>query len=252
MADHYAYVPLIGLFIVVVWGATECLERRHIGQALRWSFVLAGLAILSFLTYRQVGYWQDGVTVLSHAFQVTSGNLQVEKQLANAMVRQGDIEGAVPHLLNIAQKDPQDATNLINLGSYYASAGRARDAMRQFEAVIRLTDHLAPNQRNQQFRSYALLSLGFAYITLGDFPRALTNFEAANKSDPITVNRTIQTVGQSLTSAPSEAGALKLSLLLKTKSEDKEASSLLQDAIEANPDYKDARALLNYLNGESK
>ncbi len=62
------------------------------------------------------------------------------------------------------------------------------------------------------------------------------------------VNQVIEAYDNSLAAAPSEASHLKLSLLLRAKGHDRQASSMLEDATNANPDYSDIRELLKYLN----
>ena len=86
MADRYTYLPLIGLFFIVVWGLSDFFDLLGVGAKPRRAVALGGIGVMSFLTFRQLNYWQDSVTLWSHAFEVTGGDLQVEKQLANAMV----------------------------------------------------------------------------------------------------------------------------------------------------------------------
>src|SRR5206468_19415 len=74
MADRYSYVPFIGIFIAVVWPAHELLQRSKIGLAI--GGLVAGIALILFAgaTVSQVRYWQNSVTLFSHAVTVTSLN----------------------------------------------------------------------------------------------------------------------------------------------------------------------------------
>ena len=69
MADRYTYIPLVGVFIVVSWGAVD-LTSRWRGQRFALSagaaVVLAGCFIGTRL---QVGYWRNSLALFSHALQ---------------------------------------------------------------------------------------------------------------------------------------------------------------------------------------
>src|SRR5208283_3716151 len=76
MADRYAYLPFVGLFLMVCWSAAEWSEQRKLATA--WLAVpsVIVLLVLMVVTHRQIDYWSDHVTLWSHALQVTSGNWQ--------------------------------------------------------------------------------------------------------------------------------------------------------------------------------
>ena len=71
MADRYAYIPLIGIFIIVAWGVPELLkEWRYRKNVLKAS---AGILILTLMpiTWIQVSHWKSSITVFKHAIKVT-------------------------------------------------------------------------------------------------------------------------------------------------------------------------------------
>src|SRR5438477_2838436 len=71
MADRYTYIPLIGLFVVVSWGAVDLSKRwpmKKMARALGASAALAGCIIIGFA---QVRIWQDSVSLFTHALAVT-------------------------------------------------------------------------------------------------------------------------------------------------------------------------------------
>lgn len=247
MADRYAYLPLIGLFVVIVWGAQDILLSQRAAMATRCMIAISALGALSLLTLQQVGYWRDSETIWTRALEVTHGDIQVEKQLANALVVTGDGDKALPHLVHIAQADPQDTTIHVNLGACYAAQGRSQEAAQEFEKVVQLTEHkdLTPDIR--KFRTSAMLNLGFAYTRTGDYSRALANFTAADHFDPEMTHTVAQQLQSSLSETPSEAGYIKLALLLRAKGEVQEAMSVLQDAINHHSGTVDSSALSDLL-----
>ena len=82
MADRYTYIPMIGIAVILVWGAYE-LTRQWRG--VWWAAPLTALfCCYATLTWRQLGYWQESHALFEHAVQVTGGNY-----LANTIL--GDI-----------------------------------------------------------------------------------------------------------------------------------------------------------------
>jgi Tfp pilus assembly protein PilF len=252
MADRYAYLPLIGLFVALIWGAADLLESLHVGTLPRCALATLALAVFCWLTSQQLGYWQNSVTIWSRTLEITNGDLQVEKQLANALVTAGETQQVLPHLINITRRDPNDTTDHANLGACYAALGQTEDAMQEFQKVVQLTDHSDLSPDDRKVRSSAFLNLGFAYAHSKDYRTALTNFQGATASDSSMVDQLIAKFEGDIAAAANERSYLNLSLLLRAEGKDSQASSLLEDAIHANPDYVNSRDLLNYLNTDPK
>ncbi len=71
-ADRYTYVPLVGIFIALAWGAGDLLARlslrdRHVVAAAAATLVLLACTLLTWL---QVYYWHDSVALWEHAMMV--------------------------------------------------------------------------------------------------------------------------------------------------------------------------------------
>jgi len=249
MADRYAYLPLIGLFVMAAWSATDFFDHFHLSMMTRWAVAFLALALLSFLSFQEMGYWENSVTIWSRALQVMPGNVHIEEQLANALAQRGDAEAAMPHLLNIEKLDPEDAPTHANLGSCYAMRGEMQDAIREFEIVITLTNHADLSPPDRLSRSSAQLNLGFAYAESKEFAMALKSLQGADQTNPAFIDSTMEAVGRNLAASPSDLGFLRLGLLLRAKGNEQDASSILERAIAKNPDYVNSRELLDFLRG---
>jgi tetratricopeptide (TPR) repeat protein len=251
MADRYAYLPLIGLFGVVVWGAFDFFDQRRM-RGERWGIAAIALAAIFLLSLQQIGYWQNSTTLWSQALRITDGNLQVEKQLANALVMSRDTEHALPHLINIVRLDPKDTTAHVNLGACFAAQGQIAEATREFARVVQLTDHKDLDPDDRKFRTSAFLNLGFAYVRSRDYPNALLNLRGASDFDPPMVDKMITDFESSVATQPSEGSYLTLSLLLRARGKDAQATSILEDAVKGNSEYVNCKDLLDYLNSQPK
>ena len=97
MADRYTYIPLIGLFIALTWGAWEIFGGR-IQYKFIWATVACGILAACFrLTMKQAGYWRDSETLFAHALQVTRNNPVAEYSYGAALVPQNRVDEAFPH-----------------------------------------------------------------------------------------------------------------------------------------------------------
>ena len=73
-ADRYTYLPMIGVYLMIVWLLKEVAERwpqTRVGLA--WTAV-AVMTVLSAITYQQVSYWIDSYALFEHAAQVVDEN----------------------------------------------------------------------------------------------------------------------------------------------------------------------------------
>src|SRR5262249_51431149 len=103
MADRYAYVPLIGVFVMIVWGAAEfkTVPRR----AITFVACVAVMIALSVKSSHQTGYWRDDVTLFEHAKNVTYNNSTAFDMLGNVYAREGKFDEAIQEFSKIPAAD---------------------------------------------------------------------------------------------------------------------------------------------------
>jgi protein O-mannosyl-transferase len=248
MADRYAYLSIIGLFIMFAWGTAELLDKFGAAKQVRWALVVIVLVLLCVLTSQQISYWENSVSIWSHTIDATKSNAVAERKLAFALVSQGSNEDAVVHFVNAVNIDPSDVASRVNLGAYYAAHDRLPDAMQEFQTAIALTnDSRKLSVEDKNYRGSALLDLGFAYALSKDYPQALATLKAANQDNSALVDRTENAIARALTNQPSEDANLKMGLLLRAEGRNEEAVSALQNAVSTNPQYSRIRDLLQFL-----
>jgi hypothetical protein len=97
-ADRFSYWPHIGLFAAVVWGLEEVVERFRVPALVSATVGAVVLASLAGLTWVQVGYWRDSVTLWEHAVAATTDNHLAHQRLSVSYRREGREEEADYHL----------------------------------------------------------------------------------------------------------------------------------------------------------
>jgi tetratricopeptide (TPR) repeat protein len=137
MADRFAYVPLIGLFIMVVWGAADWAGRWSWGATgLKWGSALA-LGACALLTSRQLPYWQNSVTLFEHALAVTPDNGTAHQVLGAGLYSQGQYERALAEYRAGAALEPFGTKVHYNMGLVLQVQKKWQEAADQYEIVVR-------------------------------------------------------------------------------------------------------------------
>ena len=119
IADRYAYLPLIGIFVIIAWGVPELLKEWHYRKnVLKAS---AGILILTLMpiTWIQVSHWKSSITVFKHAIKVTDKKypnfVAVHNNLGAALVAEGKNEEAISHYKMAIKINPDFALAQKNL-----------------------------------------------------------------------------------------------------------------------------------------
>jgi protein O-mannosyl-transferase len=171
-ADRYTYLPLVGIFIALAWGARELVAERF-----RGALMPAGAAICAVclaVTCVQAGYWRNSETLYRRALEATSSNYWAFNSLAAHVAANGRPAEAVPLLEQALQISPEFADAHYNLGCALAALGRSAEAVPHFEAAVRLK----PGHADARF------NLGTALADQNRLPEAIDAFSAAARLKP--------------------------------------------------------------------
>ena len=139
IADRYAYLPFIGLFLMVSWGIADFAKQRGLSPAVLRGISLAALIALATVTYRQIGYWKDNITLWSHGIDVTQGNFLAENNLGKALLQQGRVEDGVAHFYKAAALYPDDPVSNLNVGLYEQKKGNYSAAIERYQKTLSIT-----------------------------------------------------------------------------------------------------------------
>ena len=148
MADRYTYVPIIGVLIMVAWGVPELLEKwRHRNTALATVTVVM-LCIFSFVTWKQVGYWQNNTTLFKHTLEKTTNNPIIHYNLGNLLASQGKFDDAIKQFRESIRISPGYAKAHNNLGNALLYQGRLDEAIGSYREALRINPDYVIAQKN--------------------------------------------------------------------------------------------------------
>jgi Flp pilus assembly protein TadD len=170
MADRYAYIPLIGVFTVVVWELSEAAEKWRVPVAVRTSAALLIGVVLSAVTVVNIGYWRDSVTLFSHARAVIPfANSRIETNLAAALLDLGRRAEAMEHFRVAESLAPDAFIPHFNIGYALVDAGDNAGALPELQAAVRTAS--TPKEKSR-----ALNRLAVAELDLGKNEEAAASF----------------------------------------------------------------------------
>ena len=128
-ADRYTYISLIGLFIIIAWGANDLLQNYRHRKELLAAAAVAILVVLAVRTAHQVSYWKSTITMFEHTAAVTPKNARAHAILGIAYSAKKQFEDAAAHYRASLAIEPNFALTITNLGCIYADTGNPERAV---------------------------------------------------------------------------------------------------------------------------
>ncbi|MDD5141428.1 MAG: tetratricopeptide repeat protein [Verrucomicrobiales bacterium] len=208
MADRYTYFPLIGVLVVILWGAEEMTRRWRYQTAILSVMSAAIIVTCILLTRQNIIYWKTSETLFRHALAVTSDNYSAHCNLGNALTGQGRLIEALVEFQTAAKLKPGSSENHCNVGVALANMDLLDEAIVEFQSAASLNpdnglahhnlgmalerkDQL--DQATHEYKEAVRLmpgyapahnSLGVAMAKKGRLDDAVTQFQEAIRLDP--------------------------------------------------------------------
>ena len=174
IADRFAYVPLIGLFIIITWAVPECLARWQYRKAGLVAIAAALLSTLMTITWIQVGYWSSGIKLFEHVLDVTPDNFVAYQKLGEILADQSKPAEALKYYSEVLRLNPNHVKAHNNIGNILASQGNDKDAIYHYNEVLRINSDYAG----------AYYNLGKIFANQGKTENAILHFQKALQKDP--------------------------------------------------------------------
>jgi len=177
MADRYAYLPFIGLFLMVCWGVSELAEHQHVPVILLRCAGMIVLLALAVVTHHQLAYWNDNVTLWTHSIEASTDNYVAHDNLALLLIDRGQTDEAMKHFRAALAIYPSDPTSNLQIAVYDHQHGRLQEAIARYDQMISITPD-GPG------RAELFSNKGLVYLDLRDNAHAREDLDRAAAMDP--------------------------------------------------------------------
>lgn len=237
MADRFAYISIIGIFTIFVWGGAKLAAPRRSQPAFFvLNAVLVGLLAVS--CWRQLQYWKTPVDLWRHTLTVTKNNYIAENNLGFALLQVGDIEG-LEHFKTAARIAPTDPASHAMLAAYFQDQGKFQEALSNYQVALRDND---PDRLARVETHLAVL-----YQRIGDYPKARDMYQRALSASPEEVDGLKGEFHQRVAEHPSAEGYFDLGLLFEVANDVPEARAAYAHALSIDPELGEVRRALDTL-----
>ncbi len=148
MADRYAYLSFIGLFLMICWGVADFqpatrrpdsawTQEGHTSSAWLAVACFAMLLALTAVAHQQLWYWRDSLALWEHAAATTPNNWMAEDMLGGVTLELGKPDQALAHYYRALALKQDDPISNINIGNWNLYSGKPREAIEYYQRVLR-------------------------------------------------------------------------------------------------------------------
>lgn len=158
LADRWAYIPSIGLFIIIVWGGHEHLWRWS-AQAARSGVVAVAMVViisLAWVSHRQVAVWENDISLFGHALDHTEGNFVAHNNLGAELYRQERLEKALFHFHEAVRINPNYFFAYNNIGIDSLKHEQLEEAEKWFAKALAVNPRFADGQKQMAATKFKL------------------------------------------------------------------------------------------------
>jgi len=204
LADRWAYIPLIGIFIIIAWGVPEIFKNLTFNKFILAISALTVLGLLVYKTSVQLGYWKNDYTLFSHALDVNENDFIAHTHLAiyyekaenpeqamyhftksseikpnmpyalgsfaNFLYKQGDYQQALLYFNKALWLDPQDEQLYIGIGDLYLKQGVPEKAIYYYSQALQIEPESAGIHNRL---AVAFLNHGFPEQAINEYELAI-------------------------------------------------------------------------------
>ncbi|HSV27290.1 MAG TPA: tetratricopeptide repeat protein, partial [Sedimentisphaerales bacterium] len=128
-ADRYTYIPLTGIVLILGFGTAEWLDRHPAFRRAAAAVAVCILLAASALTWRQLGFWKDSITLYTWTAQVTRNNSRILTNHAIVLMEMDRLDEAMLKLQEAVTVAPHDTMAIGAMGSALLRQGRLQEAL---------------------------------------------------------------------------------------------------------------------------
>ncbi len=176
IANRYTYLPLVGPFVILAWGACDLAERLP-ARSRAWLLGVPAVCLVLALgaaARAEAGYWKDSVVLFERTLAVTTGNAVAHFDLGAAVARRGRVDDAIAHYREAVRIDPSYAAAWNSLGGALLAQGKTEESFAPIREALRLNPRFAKAHYN----------LGLAWVGRGNADEGAVCYAEALRLEP--------------------------------------------------------------------
>jgi protein O-mannosyl-transferase len=201
MADRWAYVPFIGIFIIIAWSVQKLAMRWHLKKSYIVIPTFFVLSILLTKSWLQVHHWANNSTLYKHAINATVDNHVAHNNLGASLYLKGKVDEATTHFIKALNIMPDYDESLTNLRVSLGANNSIDQAIKKIEKLLKIYPENAGLYYNlgvmrkrkgeldkavEQYKkallyhsrfAQAQFDLAFTYSIKGEYEKALTLYK---------------------------------------------------------------------------
>jgi Flp pilus assembly protein TadD len=174
MADRWAYVPMIGIIIILAWAVPEMASKWRFKATVLAVMGISVLACCLVLVRSQLQYWQSSCVLFQHALAVTRENYVARNNLGHALLRKGEANAAMHHFETALKLNPQSYKASNNIGEALLELRRVNEAVDRYRESLKLNPAAAATHK----------CIGVALFEQGNIEEAISHLQTALRIEP--------------------------------------------------------------------
>ena len=166
MADRYAYVSFIGLFVIIAWGAGQISSKVI---SLKKPFIFASVFIIvlfTLATHNQIKLWTNTVTLFEDALKKDPNNHLAYHIIGQEMAKNGENEKALYYYDMAIKANPRFYPAYNNRGLILEKMGKRYEELKSFEKATQVN----------KFFTEPYYNLGVFYLEDNNLDKSIAYF----------------------------------------------------------------------------
>lgn len=214
MADRYTYIPYFGLFVILVWGIGELIEKFEIDARVVTATSIILISVLGFVAFKQAAFWRSSETLYMRTLAVTKDNYFLMNLLCRHYIDKTPVEHAERRCTELLDNTSNYLEAHNTIGLLRVELGRYDDALRSYQKALQIKPNtaivysnmsvayskkgdielaekhlaraieLADPNLSREALAYSYNALGEAYSKKNDPVKARSSFETAIRYNP--------------------------------------------------------------------
>jgi len=163
MADRYAYVPFIGIFMMIAWGGEKFSSKNVFLKKVFIMTVTLVIIFFAFTSRHQVNLWADTVTLFENTLERDPDNHMAYQIIGQEMAKRGEHQKALTYFDTALKMRPQFFPAYSNKALVLKKMGKHGEALKNFEMAARL------NKNSPEL----FYNLSFVYLEERNYDKSL-------------------------------------------------------------------------------